>query len=127
MKFGNQCFSDGIINFPVHRFAQITSNLTDVYYLKFNFHGGFSYAQCNSTIDKALCDGSIENFPIFPLRQIYLLLFSEITVKKIVEHCDDLQYLFTASYVPRITDERSLEGQTVIKYTKLLGSFAKNG
>lgn len=65
--------------------------------------------------------------PIFSLRQIYLLRFSEINVKNIVEHCDDLQYLFTASSIPRITDESSSEGQTIIKYTKLLSSFAKNG
>lgn len=51
----------------------------------------------------------------------------EIAAKNIVEHTDDLQYLFTSSYIPQITDESSAEGQMVVKYTKLLYSFAKNG
>lgn len=55
------------------------------------------------------------------------IFLSEINAKNIIEHCDDLQYLFTSAHIPRITDEFSPEGQTVIKYTKLLHSFAKNG
>lgn len=55
------------------------------------------------------------------------LSFTEISTRNVVEHCDDLQYLFTASHIPRITDETSTEGQIVVKYTKLLYSFAKNG
>lgn len=56
-----------------------------------------------------------------------LFISLEIGKKNIVEHCDDLQYLFTAAHIPRIKDETSAEGQVVTKFTKLLYSFAKNG
>ncbi|KAJ6639749.1 hypothetical protein Bhyg_12496 [Pseudolycoriella hygida] len=52
---------------------------------------------------------------------------NEIQSLNIVEHCDDLQYLFTSSNIPQITNEFSVEGQIVAKFTKLLYSFAKNG
>lgn len=51
----------------------------------------------------------------------------EINALNIVEHLDDLQYLFTSANVPKITDPVSVEGQIVHKFTKLLYSFAKNG
>lgn len=51
----------------------------------------------------------------------------ELAAKNIVEHGDDLQYLFTSTSIPRIKDESSAEGQIVSKYTRLLYSFAKNG
>lgn len=56
-----------------------------------------------------------------------MVFTTEIAKKNIVEHCDDLQYLFTASNIPRIKDESSAEGQIVTRYTKLLYTFAKNG
>lgn len=52
---------------------------------------------------------------------------SEINAKQIVEHCDDLQYIFTSQGVPKINDPTSTEGQVVEKYTALLYNFAKNG
>ncbi|XP_055295977.1 juvenile hormone esterase-like [Sitodiplosis mosellana] len=102
-----ESFSDSTITFPLHRMVQLVKDATDVYYMKFDFHGSYSGFMCNSTNDKDLCD--------------------EIAKKNIVEHCDDLQYLFTAANIPRIKDESSAEGQIVTKYTKLLYSFAKNG
>lgn len=55
------------------------------------------------------------------------MMVSEIRTLNIVEHLDDLQYLFTSSYIPRITDEFSPEGRIVQKFTKLLSTFAKTG
>lgn len=54
-------------------------------------------------------------------------IFSEIRTKRIVEHCDDLQYLFTSKQFPIILDRTSAEGEIITKYTKLLYNFAKNG
>ncbi|XP_031624325.1 esterase E4-like [Contarinia nasturtii] len=102
-----QSFSDSTIIFPFHRMAQIVRDATDVFYMKFNFRGQYTSFKCNSTIDKQLCE--------------------ELSAKNMIEHCDDLQYLFTAANIPRIKDESSAEGQIVTKYTKLLHSFAKNG
>lgn len=46
---------------------------TDVYYMKFNFHGPYSGFKCNSTLDKELCDG---NFPTFPIIFVQEQIFS---------------------------------------------------
>lgn len=51
----------------------------------------------------------------------------EIKKMNIVEHLDDLQYIFTSTNIPQTTDEFSAEGQIVTKYTHLLSSFAKYG
>lgn len=112
-------------NFPMYRFAQLTKRLTDVYYMKFNFRGAFSSFKCNSTINRDLCDGITILF-------LYNLLINkfgfclDINKKQIVDHTDDLQYLFTSKSVPQFNIGSS-EARTVEKYTKLLVSFAKNG
>lgn len=129
-----KAFSDATITFPTYRFAQLVKNVSDVYYMNFTFHGSYSAFKCNATIDKELCDGKVKTDETL-LKLLPKLIklkknagpFLEIKNLNIVEHCDDLQYLFTSSSVPRITDEFSDEGQIVSKYTKLLYSFAKNG
>lgn len=75
-----------------------------------------------------VCDSLFNNFNITKgCKNNSFLHFSELDAKHIVEHMDDLQYIFTSASIPRIKDENSAEGQVVNKYTKLLYSFAKNG
>lgn len=117
----------------MYRFAQLTNRVTDVYFMKFQFYGSFSNFKCNSSIDQRLCNGnSIFLFPILLTISFFLyneidLCFTDIKKKQIVEHTDDLQYLFTSKYTPKFTDDSSLEARTVEKYTNLLASFARNG
>lgn len=39
----NYIFGDGIIGYPVHRFVQLVSNFTKVYYYKFSYIGRYGY------------------------------------------------------------------------------------
>jgi carboxylesterase 2 len=39
----NHLFGDGIIGYPVHRFVQLASRFTDVYYYKFSFIGRYGW------------------------------------------------------------------------------------
>lgn len=43
-----------------------------------------------------------------------------------IEHTDDLQYIFTSKNTPKHVDG-STEGRIVTKYTKLLSTFAESG
>lgn len=56
--FLQKCFSDGLINFPAYRFAEITKQYTDVYYMKFVFRGSYSGFKCNSSFGQDLCNGT---------------------------------------------------------------------
>lgn len=64
---------------------------------------------------------------ILQITVLFVCFLPEINAKDIVEHCDDLQYLFTSKHIPKIIDYTSAEAQVVDKYTALLYSFAKNG
>lgn len=101
----------------------------DVYFLQFNHRGPYSGFKCNAAIDKSLCDGKLCS--IFKCANklfiFYFSYFTEINALNIVEHLDDLQYLFTSENIPRILDAASVDGQIVEKFTKLLYSFAKYG
>lgn len=126
-SFSQQCFSDGLVNFPAYRLAEITKRFTDVYYMKFNFRGSHSGFKCDSSVGQDFCNGIPYLTYSFIDNLLNCLIFLEINAKGIVEHCDDLQYLFTSKGIPKIIDHASAEGQTVEKYTNLLYNFAKNG
>lgn len=93
----SQCFSDAIINFPVDRLADLAAEqMADVYRYKFTYRGAYT------------------NFPHAQRRP------------RIVEHCDDLRYLFTSKLWPRIRPG-DRDAAVVRRLTKMVVSFAKNG
>lgn len=52
-----QCFSDGLINFPAHRFLDLTSKHTDVFYFLFGLKGPQDDFECGLTVSRKLCTG----------------------------------------------------------------------
>lgn len=89
--------------------ATLASQHTDVFYYKFQYRGGWTNFNNGRPI--------VGNDD----------LMKSIQTESIVEHCDDLQYLFTSIYWPRIERRDSVEANMVERQTRMLVSFAKNG
>ena len=105
--FRGQCFSDALINVAVNRLAAIAGKYTQIYYYKFLYRGNFTnfkFNQNGQNVDEIKRLG-----------------------QSIVEHCDDLQYIFTSKSYPRINylDEKS--GKMVESLTSIIAEFAKSG
>jgi carboxylesterase type B len=94
----SRMMSDGTIGYGVHKFVQLTSQFTDVYYYKFSFVGRFSRF-------------------LYPRGQPYG-----------VHHGDDIQYVLRASFLGaetiKIMDPEEI---TVERMTRIWVQFAKTG
>lgn len=106
----SQIFSDAVIKFPVHRLANLTHRHSSTYYYKFSYRGNFTNFM-GRTRQPAVDELGFD---------INKAVFS------VVEHCDDLQYLFPSRYWGRI-QPNDADSQMVEQHTRLLANFALNG
>lgn len=99
LEFGNlsACFSDAVINFPVERLAELVARRSPVYRYRFAYRGEYT------------------NFPAPAARPT------------VVEHCDELQYLFTSKNWPRIAADDGRGAGMVRRMTAMVASFARDG
>lgn len=101
------------MNFPVYRLAKLVHPRTQVYFYKFSYRGNFTYFSGA----KHKCD--LDNHTI-----------SEICERKnfIVEHNDDLHYIFTSKNRQRIIPIDGNEDAKIVKQmTTIISNFAKFG
>lgn len=98
LEFGNlsACFSDAVINFPVERLSRLVARRCPVYRYRFAYRGEYT------------------NFPAPAARPT------------VVEHCDELQYLFTSKWWPSI-GVADPGAPIVRRMTMMVASFAKDG
>lgn len=95
MRF--QLFADGVIGFGVHRFVQLASRYTQVYYYQTSYVGRYSYTY-------------------YPNDKPYGTV-----------HHDDLLYLFVVPNVAPMFTVDDPEHVTVERVTKLWTTFADKG
>lgn len=98
LEFGSlsACFSDAVINLPVDRLAGHVARRSPVYRYRFAYRGEFT------------------NFPAPAARPT------------VVEHCDELQYLFTSKWWPSI-GPADRGAPMVRRMTMMVASFARDG
>lgn len=106
----SQVFSDAVIKFPVHRLANLVHHHTNTYYYKFSYRGNFTYFMGKAGRPAAdQLDLDINKAAI-----------------SVVEHSDDLQYLFPSKYWGRI-QPNDADSLMVEQQTRMLANFALNG
>ncbi|XP_063700565.1 juvenile hormone esterase-like [Culicoides brevitarsis] len=97
LKSFNELFADAVIGFPVHRFVQLASKYTKVYYYKFSYQGRYSHTY-------------------FPDDKPYGVV-----------HHDDLLYLFVAPKIAPMFTETDPEHLIVERMTRIVANFALHG
>lgn len=116
-------------NFPIRRLAELIKNHVDIYYMKFNYVGQFNDFICeDEKVREGFCEGEWR-FQVWGkfISTISLFAHAAIESDKMVDHMDDLCFIFPTLTNKPIENGSSKDAEVVEKYTKLLADFAKNG